>query len=47
VLYAAAFGAAEVLGAPLGFVIAGCIGVVIGLVYLVRFLHTHPVVKEG
>jgi len=46
VLYAAAFAAAEILHEPLGFAVAGCIGVAIGLVYLVRFLRTQPVMRE-
>jgi hypothetical protein len=46
VLYAGGFAAAEVLSTPLGFLIAGSIGLLMGTVVLVRFLHAQPVVRE-
>lgn len=42
VLYAGAFAAAEVLGTPLGFLIAGGIGTLVGIVVLARFLREQP-----
>jgi hypothetical protein len=45
-LYAGAFAAAEILNAPLGFAVAGGIGVVVGVFCLIRFLRDYPVPEE-
>jgi hypothetical protein len=41
-LYALAFGGKVLLHNPIVFVVAGIVGVLMGLAVFVRFLRTHP-----